>query len=218
MIYLIYFVTLFLCFFILFTLSRNDFVLIRKNTSSTAIFDAIGVGLVFAFFLGRILYIIDSGKIGLLYPLTFLHIIKYPGVSILGIFLGLFLALIAFRKKKVILRMGDILSLAFSPILFISVLSFPTPASYLPIKIGMSVGVFIFWIVLIWFHKKYALHDGSITLAVLLLLSLDTVITQLHAAHRTFIFLFSFSQWIGIIIAFVSVIFIIINEKANRKK
>lgn len=218
MIYIAGTITFVVCLFILFSLSRNDFVLIRKNISPVIIFDAVFTGFFLAFIVGRIFFILDSGEYVLLYPLSFFHFLKYPGISVLGVVLGVFFSLFAFRKKKVFLRLSDIFGLSFFPVFLISLLlRFTNPAFFI-VKIVVVVGALIFFWLLIQYHKKYTMHDGSILLGVLLLLALDTFISQLQTPRQIFFMLFSFSQWVSIGIGLCSLIFLIWNEKFIKRR
>ena len=70
----------FICFFLLFLFSKQDFVLLRQNISLSEMFDAAIVIFLFAILTGRIFYVLDSFNFELLHALRFFYITRFPGI------------------------------------------------------------------------------------------------------------------------------------------
>ena len=209
--------TLFICFFILYLLSKNDFVLLRKNISLQKMFDTAFLILIFSFVVGRFFYILDTFKFGLLHWLTFFHILKFPGISLTGAFLGAFLAFIFFREKSVLKRVADIFYLSFYPMIIFSFIT--ANWSHLPLlRVGLVLCVVSLFGVLVRFYRSYAVHDGSITLIVLSLLAATTLISKIASSGGHILSVFSFSMVTSMLIFITSIILFYLNEKKILKK
>src|SRR3990172_2074219 len=117
------------CFFLLYILCRQDFVLLRQNISLSQILDTAIITIAFAFITGRLLFLINNLEFSLLHVIRFLHFIKFPGVSPLGFFLGAALAVwFLMRQRKGILRIFDIFSISFLPLYSLSLILKSYPA------------------------------------------------------------------------------------------
>lgn len=204
------------CFFLLYILCRQDFVLLRQNISLSQILDTAAIAITFAFITGRLLFLINNSELALLHTIRFFHFVKYPGISPLGFFLGGAFALwFLMRDKKGILRIFDIFSISFLPLYILSLIlrSYPSQiAIFFPaIATIFMVTLFIFFLKS---HHMYILRDGSISLMLLLIVSIDTLLYEYLNMDR-FIILFDLSpgQLLGIILAASSIVFILINQK-----
>src|SRR3990167_55796 len=106
-------IIIFVSSFILYLVSRQDFVLLRKNISLSQMFDAAIIAFVIAFFSSRLLYILNSQDFSLFHIIKFFHLIKFPGLSLLGLFLGGAFALyVIFRKRRALGRLYDIFTIS----------------------------------------------------------------------------------------------------------
>lgn len=203
--------------FILYTLSKHDFVLLRQNISTAQVFDIGFVSCIFSFALSRFLYIMNSFDFSLLSPIPFLHILRFPGISPLGFFLSilLFLAIIL-RGKKGLFRIYDIFFVALFPLYFLTFIL----RDY-PFKILISLALAAVFICLFYFfiksYKNYILSDGSITLLVLMLISFDTAIFELLAKQSKIILLFSPLAILSLITFFASLTMLIVNQRSRIK-
>lgn len=150
--------------FILFSLSKNDFVLVRKNISLKQIFDGIFICFLGFLFLGRVIFIVLNQQFYLFSPIKFFHLIKFPGVELTGGFIGFFLvAYVLFKKKKTVRRVFDIFALSLVPLVIYFILVTPLPPIYILVKLAMSIFLILLFLLFIWFHKQYLVKDGTIT-------------------------------------------------------
>ena len=170
----------------------------------------------FAFITGRLLFIINNLEISLLHAVRFFHLIKFPGINPLGFFLGGVFALwFLMRNKKGILRIFDIFSISFLPLYLFSLIlrSYPSQiAIFLPAIVTIFLlALFIFFLKS---HLMYILRDGSISLMLLLIVSVDTLLYEYLNMDR-FIILFDISsgQLLSIIFAASSIVFLFVNQR-----
>lgn len=116
-----------LCFFIflfsLYLLTRDDFVLIRKDVTLDMAFNMAFITFAVSVLSSRILYIILNPSLDFLNPLVFLLFPYYPGLSLVGGVAGGVLFLLTFGKYQK-LPMGRLLD--FFSISFLSALPIGT--------------------------------------------------------------------------------------------
>lgn len=210
---LLFIISTIISFFILYYLSKHDFVLLRKNISTPEIFDQAFISIFLGFLVGRIFYLLDTFKFDLLNPIIFFHLLRFPGFVFYGFFLGIGLMLfILFRNKNALLRIYDIFSLSLFPFYSFSLLirKYPSFIYVFPfVFFAASVLVFYF---LIKSHNKYAFKDGGVTLLFLILISLD-IFTYSFFGIRHVLFILSFSQIMGLFTAVFSIILFLIRQK-----
>src|SRR5436190_2076115 len=97
----VYVVGVFISLFILYAVSRHDFVLLRQSISLRQVYDNVFISLVAFFIFARIFYALYIQSLEMLNPLRFLYVTKYWGILPFAGFFGMFLLLlILFRKKK----------------------------------------------------------------------------------------------------------------------
>lgn len=214
--FILLFLVLIGCFFLLYILCRQDFVLLRQNISLAQILDSAIISIVFAFITARLLFLINNLEMSLLHVIRFFHFIKFPGVSPLGFFLGTAFSLwVIFRKRKGIFRVFDIFAISFLPLYLFSLVIKKYPGVYaliLPIFLAAVVlGLFIFFIKS---HYKYIMRDGSISIIILLLISLDSLFYDYINPDKFAVLLdLSIGQILGIILVSGSIIFLFINQR-----
>lgn len=177
---LLFLTVVIICIFVLYILSKQDFVLLRQNISLAQVFDLAILTALFGFLFARLFFIVTSSRFDLLFPLKFFHLLKFPGFSMLGFILGsAVLLFFTLRKKKTLGRIYDIFSISFMPA-YIFVLTMRTyKAQFLAFPILLfllMMGILIFFI---RSHYKYLLRDGSVSFIFLFILSLDELIFQL---------------------------------------
>lgn len=180
LLYVSFFFSLFISFFILYLLSKNDFVLVRQNVSLTEIFNLAIAGFIVASLASRLFYIFDTSSWEFLNPLRFFHLLKLPGLSLFGFYIIFALWIyIRVQKQKTLARVLDIISLSFSPIFLFSLL--------VPYFKGVfyyaQLGLFIIFLILIAFllraNKNYKFKDGSIASLVFFLVSIENFVLQI---------------------------------------
>lgn len=165
-----------ICSFVLFVLSRHDFVLLRQNISLRHIFDKAGIILLFAVFISRAFFLINAKMYDFFIdPLRFLHVILYFGFNIFGLLISIALGvLFFFRKKKNFLRILDIYLLSFFPLtifeaiffLISGTLNFQIEVIYLLISL-------VLFIVLIKMHAGFKIKDGIVAFTILIFSSIS---------------------------------------------
>ncbi len=180
-------VVFFICFFIflfsLYLVSRDDFVLLRKDVSLEKIFNlAFSVSLL-TLFLSRFFYGIFYSKSILANPFVFLLVPYYPGLSLTGAVVGgaLVLVLLLWVKDMPIGRILDFFSISFLSSLPIGILGYyllllgrealdPKPIA-LFVTYVLLLGVFVKIILPYLLANK--LKDG--TLGLLFLVSFSAI-------------------------------------------
>lgn len=106
-------IALIVCFFtFLFTLyglSKDDFILLRKNISMDQVFNIAIVALAVGLFFARVLFIATHFTVSFLNPLVFLALPYFPGLSIVGGVIGfvVFILYFASRQKVPTQRLFD---------------------------------------------------------------------------------------------------------------
>lgn len=173
MILLAYLFGIFLSLFILYTVSRHDFVLLRQSISLRQVFDNAFISLFVFFVVSRLAYSLYIGSVQLLNPLRFFYLTKYwgivPYIGFAGVILSLFFL---FRKKKNKLRILDIYFISFSPLILLDILLKNNVGILLPIKLISILVLLLFYGWFIKIHNKYTTKDGFITLMTIITYSL----------------------------------------------
>lgn len=205
---------LIISFFSLYILSRHDFVLIRKNVSVNQVFDLSFLSIIVAFFIGRIFFIINDERRELFNPIAFFHVLRYPGVSVFGFFVGGAISIwFLFRKTKALHRVYDIFTISFFP-LFLFHLSFRAyPVFSIFVSLFILIAGFLFWLFTIRSHQKYTFKDGTISYLVTLLISLDAFSYSFLTPRKIVIFNFSILQIVGITLLIFAAFMLWANQK-----
>lgn len=209
----------FLCFFLLYIFSKQDFVLLRQNISLSEIFDLSALTLISGFLIGRIFYIINVFNFQLFNILQFFHMFRYPGISSIGFFSGgAFAIYLLFRSQKGLSRIYDIFSLSFFPfyVFIISLEFLEKQLWYLLIPVLLLS--LIYFIFSVKSHSKYILRDGGISIIFYIFISLITLASQfiLKSGHIIFINL-TFVQIISIPLTIASCIALYLNQRGKEK-
>lgn len=164
MILLLYLIVLFICLFVLFAVSRHDFVLLRQSITLRQIFDNAFIVIAVSFVTSRLGYIIYSAKFDLLNPLKFFYVTKYWGIlPFIGLLSMLFSLYLLFRKKKNILRIFDIYFISFSPLILLDIALKNHIGINLLLKIVSLIVLFAFYFWFVRIHNKFDTKDGFIT-------------------------------------------------------
>lgn len=166
----------FLFLFILHFLSRDDFVLLRKDVSTERVFNIAFVVLPVSLFFGRIIFAVSNPTANFLNPLYFLLFPYFPGLSFIGAIFGtsLFLYFIFKSKKMPIERLLDLFTFSLSAVMPLAVLGFfalnKNLISWIFLFFVLSyLIVFLFnFIFLLPMFLKGRIKEGSITLIFLI--------------------------------------------------
>ena len=209
---------LFLCFFLLFIFSKHDFVLLRQNISLSEIFDRAVIGLLFALVIGRLIFIVNDLNFSLLHVFRFFHLIKFPGISMLGFFVGgILIVYLLFRKKKGLGRIYDIFSLSFFPLFLFFLVTQGRALPIVLITSAIAVLLFLYYI-FVTSHHKYILRDGGISLILLLIICISVFALQaLTSSTRAIVLGLSFAQILSVPIALATLVFIFTNQGKHGK-
>lgn len=219
MTYILLVISLIVSFFILYELSRNDFVLLRKNISLTQMFDYSIVSVLLALVVSRIFYIINAQRFDYLYPVSFLHVLRLPGLSLLGFFVGCVIVLYTILyKKKVTERVYDIFFLSFYPILLFVVITMTLPKNLFFMKFVLVFVLIVLFGVLLQFLRNYVLKDGSISIIFFMIVCLITFFAELFTDGKDIVFIFSLVQILSVGV-FVSLIgLFVLHQQVLQKR
>lgn len=214
-----YILTIFLCFFVLYVISRHDFVLLRQSISLRQVFDKAFIALLISFLFARVFYALYNLKPDILNPLRFLYLTKYPGVLLpAGIVGGLLAILVLYRKKKNKLRILDITMISFFPIMLLDTLLKPNDGISFIIK---AISFFVLLVFYIWFvkiHNQFTTKDGFILFLSLLIYALVSLALS-FANDGVFKFPHVFFQGANISMVLISSVFLILIQinKLNKQ-
>lgn len=212
--YILFLVSVALAFFMLFTLSKNDFVLMRRSVSLPQIFDNAFIALVVGFAISRIFFIFDSFLFTYLYSIQFLHIFLYPGLSLIGFYIGLVIILFYFYLKlKAFSRAFDLYLVSFFWVLVAYIFFVSTTVQFGVLNISLLAASLVFFAILVHFYKHFTLRDGSIGLMSISFIFSMHFVLHFSLSRHVLIESLSFTQLVDIFIVALSVILFILNEK-----
>lgn len=192
---------LFLCSFVLFIVSRHDFVLLRQSISIRQIFDKAFLILILAFIVARIFYFINERSYDVLVdPLRFTHIVLFYGFNFFGFLCALAIgAIVLFRKRKNVLRILDIYLLSFSPMLiFVAIENFFNSKLNMQTNLVYAVLTIIAFIVFIKMHNGFKIKDGIVAFSILIYAALSYLALSFFV--QSVISLYSFIQIFALIV------------------
>lgn len=206
--------TLIISFFSLYILSKYDFVLIRKNVSVNQIFDLSFISIVIAFITGRLFFIINEARPELLNPIQFFYILRFPGISMLGFFIGgTICTWFLFRKTKALRRIYDIFTISFFPVFLFHLTFRPYPMFPMIISAVIFISGMVFWSFIIRSHQKYSLKDCSISYLVMALVSSDALFYSFFSVRRIVVSNLSLIQIVSVIFLITSIFMFWANQK-----
>lgn len=187
--------------FSLYSLTRDDFILLRKNISMDQIFNISLLAIIVGFFSARFLFVAAHFNPEYLSPLVFLALPYFPGVSIIGGVIGavLFLLYYTARKKIHTERLFDffttslLFSLSFGYSIRDIVLLLQKKHIQWPelAVVGILIVLSFFYLFLfIPKHKRGEMKDGHIGLIFLLCFSVCIfMLDTLSKAQKLFHFI-----------------------------
>ncbi len=200
MVSIIFFIVSFVAsLFILYILTKHDFVLARKSLLLQEIFDVTLLGFIAFLITGRILYVVSVLNFSLLNPLRFFHIFKFPGALFLGGLLGFWIVIyLFFKKKKILARLYDIYALSLFPIFIFALVSSYNGGYFLYFNILIFLLSCIFMGIGIYSYKNYTLKDGSIAFLFVCLVTVFTIVSEFSSSSRVIFSFFTIPQIISI--------------------
>ncbi len=207
--------------FTLYLLAREDYILFRKNVTIEQVFNMAFILLLVSALSSRLFYVLFHFKVGYLNPLVFFHILKYPGLSLIGAMTGglLFYVLYYRTKKLPFARLSDLFMLSFLsavpftflPALFSQKTVFLFILNILFILFFISVLIGEFQLFLRWKGR-----EGLLSLSVVSVFSFISLIDHLIFDKDRLLYIFSGDElllFIVFILATVSVIFLYATRK-----
>lgn len=209
-----FFIAVIISLFILFMLSENDFVLIRRNITLPIIFNRIFIALFFSILIGRFFYVIDCRDSLFINPFVFFHFLNHEGFSLFGGFLGITASVIFLIKdKKALGRILDIVSLSFYPFLFLFILYNPFASQHLILKLGIALILFLLFKTFANFHKSYSMKDGSLFYVILITFAHFNILSNLYNYHNAMFLSFAFSDFISMFVIISAILLLVKNER-----
>lgn len=206
-------VVIFISLFILYAVSRHDFVLLRQSISLRQVFDNAFIAFIVFFLFSRIGYAIFTQSYDFLHPLKFLYISKYWGIIPFTGFIGMtFILLFLFRKKKNKLRILDIYFISLTPLILLDVLMHANNSITMLITIIATIVLAGFYGWFIKIHNKYTTKDGFIAFMTIITYSLVSIALSFATGGIFSEKYLWFNILLGIVI-FVSTAFLILIQR-----
>lgn len=183
---MILFLSVIVFFFTLFALSKDDFILIRKNVTLRIMFDiSVVVGIVGLFF-SRLFFAISQHSLAYANPLVFFIIPYFPGLTLSGFLLGslVMVYILTVRQKMPTGRIYDIFSqsLLIATSLYFVIQGLIQLLHKQWFTGGVSAAIVIILVSLFSFFQsllqKSSWRDGSIAFVNLVIVSLLVSILQ----------------------------------------
>ena len=183
--------------FCIYLLSRDDFILLRKNITLEQVFNYAFVNLVVGIFSARIVYVLLHPSLRYLNPLIFLIFPYFPGLSMVGGVIGVMLFLFTVSRKKKIPkgRLYDIFSLSVLlampfGMICMELISFISKKKIVFIDIFITLGYIIVFIIFTMFFVKGKVQDGTIGLVSIITFCLFSLIEDIFSVHERFFLVF----------------------------
>lgn len=174
----LFFLILIGCFFIflfsLFLLSRDDFVIVRRDISLNEIFNTAFLTAMVSLFSARLFYVFFHPSGTFLNPLVFLLFPYFPGLSAVGGIIGslIFLNFYSRKHKMPLGRVADFFAVSFLTSVPLGLLGYMATGGGITKEntIELILFVILLLIVLFIFPRIYKLNikDGSSALTIIL--------------------------------------------------
>lgn len=190
---LILLIGFFLFLYVLHLISKDDFIIIRKDIPMDQIFNVAFLTSVVALFFARFSYAIINPNLVPKTLLGFLALWYFPGLYLVGAVLGggFFLALYTSYKKLPVGRVFDFFILSFSVIHPFVVLCMELLAgknelffSFLQFFIYLVISIFFFKLVFTYTQKN-VLKEGSLGILYLICLSVISFLSNMVRHWKT---------------------------------
>jgi hypothetical protein len=216
-----------ICFFIflffLYYLSKDDFVIIRKDLALDRIFSMAILACIVGLICARLCFAIFSLRPEFINPLVFMAIPYHPGLSLIGGITGgsIFIYFYAVTKKIPVGRLFDIFIMSFIGVLPIGLmlnifaLQGKEPVIQNIIFVASIILLFVFSKLIFPFSSKGEIKDGSLGLFFILIISFIYFTGNLFLDVKNFSFLAP--ENIFILITFFASLVLIINQEVMNK-
>ncbi|HSW97940.1 MAG TPA: prolipoprotein diacylglyceryl transferase family protein [Candidatus Saccharimonadales bacterium] len=218
-------ISFFIFLFNLYSLAKDDFILLRKNITLEQVFNYAFINVWVALLSARIFYIFFNPSLRYINPLIFLIFIYFPGLSLTGGVIGTLIFLFFLSRKKNVPRgrLYDIFSLAFLPALVCSIflsqmISLIFLKSVSLVMIGVMVTFLIISIIFSVIFKKDTTKDGTLAISTLSLFSLVSILEKVFLTANKKSLFFDKECIILVILLLISAILLIKQSTARRKR
>lgn len=221
------FLVLLFCFFIflyvLFYLSKDDFVIIRKDISIDRIFNLAFLTAIVSLFFARFFYVLFNPSKELFNPLVFLAFPYVPGLSVLGAVAGggVFSYLYAKYRKMPAGKILDLITMSFISVLPLGylityfILLFKTSIFYNLIFVISILMLLIFSKIIHPFSVKGEIKDGSLGFIFISLFSFFYFMIKLFLNIKTFSF-FDLENIFLLVLIFLPLVLLINQEIMDK--
>ncbi len=215
----LYLAGVFISLFILYGVSRHDFVLLRQSIALRTVFDNVFITIFTFFFVSRIGFILTSSNYDLLNPLKLLHLTRYWGIlPYAGILATILSILFLFRKKKNKLRILDIYFISFTPLIILDVILKSNSIVMLSIKVVALLVLICFYVWFIKIHNRFSTKDGFITAMTVLTYSIVTLAFSIAQYGIYSIHFLVFNILLGISILSSSIFMFLVQKDTFNKQ
>lgn len=183
-------ICLFIFLFCIYSLSKDDIVLLRKDVSMERFFNIIFIGSLICLIFARFFYGLFYVKQFLTTPFVFLLFPYFPGLSLLGGVVGavIFFLYLALNKKSPLPlgRISDFCSIGFLitlPVGFLGYFMFSedsfSPVRTISLMVIYSILFSIFWKIMLPQMINGKFKDGTITFLFLICFSVISFISNI---------------------------------------
>src|SRR3989344_2498077 len=209
----------FLCFlaflFSLYVMSHDDYVFLRKSISTEQVFNGAILNILIALFFARLFFVFLNPSFNFLNPLVFLLFPYFPGLSIVGGFIGgvVFLFLYFPKHKMPANRLFDFFLFSFLSVL---------PIGFLALKLW---GLFLIYSIIFLFfakvflpmQKRGEIKEGSLGFLVLISYSIVSLFFDIFSKIDKVLLFLSKEDFLLILIILVSLFYLNKQEKLVQK-
>lgn len=218
---------LFVCFllflYVVYYLSRDDFVLARKDIPLARIFNTVFLGGIIALFFARLVFVLSYPTPTLLNPLGFLAFYYYGGLSLIGAMAGteIFIYLYSQQKKLPSGKIFDIFSLALMAVLPLGLigallLHFKNVDFFSLIFLICSLVMLVIFMKVIYpFSVRGEIKDGSLGFIFVAIFSFLYFLIKLFLDIKNFSFL-SFENILLLVLLFSSLVLLLNQEIMDK--
>lgn len=218
-----------LCFviflFVLYAVTNDDFLLLRKNVTQEQVFNVAFLTAGVALFVSRLAFVLEHFSPNYFNPLVFFLFWYFPGLSLAGACLGgvIFMTYYASIRKLPLLRLLDFFAYAllwtmpfgffFGTVLSLQKPTYPNIAGFAI----FTVLVLLFSLLFYPLFKKTALREGTMSMLIIFFISLVMVSLEVLHGKDTLFNVISIEAVLFCLLAVFSFVSISRKEKLHRK-
>ncbi len=216
-----------LCFFlflyVLYYISRDDFVIVRRDIQMEKIFNMAFLSGVVVLFFSRLLFMLFNSASSILNPLNFFALPYFPGFSLTGGIVSgiLFIYFYSTNKKMPVGKILDLFTMSFIGVLPVGyfltyIVSLGKTSLFFNFLFMFSIVFFVVFRYIFYpFSQKGEIKDGSFSLIFLSLFSFLYFLTKMFLNIKTFSFLGPENLML-LVLLFSSLILLLNQEIINK--